>query len=295
MFNILINLIGWKAIILHGDPLHFDRWKWLKHRLMPGPLRTLDAGCGAGAYTMYAATIGSTSIGISSDKQNNQNAEYRAGILRIPNTKFITADLGNLGNLRSEIGMFDQILCLDTIEHIQNDEKLIDNLSSVLKPGGRILLTTPYKNYRHLINDRLSECEDGGHIRWGYTYEEIKKLFNKYGLDVESEEYISGFISQQLTNLARLLGKSTRTLHNNNILYYTPLSVPWPSNELSLDIRYDLESRTIYSPHQLMKFKKPTSNDRCGEIASLLCHFGWIDWKDYYWVFCEAHMKTFNN
>ncbi len=207
MFNLLIRLIGWKAILLHGDPLHLDRWKWLKRHLAPGPLRTLDAGCGAGAYTMYAATIGSESIGISSDKKNNQNVEYRARISRIPNVKFITADLRNLSNLKAEIGMFDRILCLDTIEHIQNDEKLIEDLSSVLKPSGRIFLTTPYKNYRHLVNDKLSKYEDGGHVRWGYTHEEIRTLFNKHGLDVESEEYISGFISQQLTNLARLLGK----------------------------------------------------------------------------------------
>lgn len=212
MFNILIKLIGWKAILLHGDPLHFDRWKWLKHRIMPGPLRTLDAGCGAGAYTMYAATIGNKSIGISSDRQNNQNAEYRAGILRIPSIKFITADLRDFGNLKARIGMFDQILCLDTIEHIKEDQKLIENLSSILKPGGRFLLTAPYKHYRRMVNDRLSESEDGGHLRWGYTHEEIRKMFNRCGLDVEAEDYISGFISQQLTNLARLLGRVNKKI-----------------------------------------------------------------------------------
>ena len=212
MFNILVKLIGWKAIILHGDPLHFDRWRWLKRHLMPGPLRTLDAGCGAGAYTIYAATIGSESVGISFNKQNNKNAEYRADILHIPNAKFITADLRDFGNLKAKIGMFDQILCLDTIEHIQNDEKLIGDLSSVLKPGGRIFITAPYKNYKHLVGDKLSEHEDGGHMRWGYTHEEIKTLFNRCGLDVELEDYVSGFISQQLTNVARLLGKVNKKM-----------------------------------------------------------------------------------
>lgn len=212
MLNILVRLMGWKAIILHGDPLHIDRWRWLKHRLAPGPLRTLDAGCGAGAYTIYAATIGKESIGISSDKQNNQNAEYRAGILRIPNVKFITADLRDFGSFKAKIGMFDQILCLDTIEHIKDDQGLMENLSSILKPEGRLFLTAPYKHYRRMVGDKLSQHEDGGHLRWGYTHEEIRKLFDKYGLDVEAEDYISGFISQQLTNLARLLGRINKKI-----------------------------------------------------------------------------------
>ncbi|MBN1353480.1 MAG: class I SAM-dependent methyltransferase [Candidatus Omnitrophica bacterium] len=207
MNNVLIRIMGWKAMVLHGDPLQLDRWNWLKRRLAPGALRTLDAGCGSGVYTMYAATLGNDSIGISSDKTNNGNAEYRAAILRIPNVKFITADLRDLKKLKPEIGLFDQIICLDTIEHIKNDEKLIEAFSSLLVPGGRIFLTTFYKNYKHLVNDKISENEDGGHVRWGYTHEEIKILLAKHDIHIETVEYISGFISQQLTNAARLLGK----------------------------------------------------------------------------------------
>ncbi len=52
----------------------------------------------------------------------------------------------------------------------------------------------------------MSETEDGGHVRWGYTFEEIRKLFDEADIDVVTEEYISGFISQKITNLLRRLG-----------------------------------------------------------------------------------------
>ena len=207
MNNMLVRLIGWKASVLHGDPCVFDRWKWLKRHLLPGPLRTLDAGCGSGAFTMYSSKIGNESVGISLDERTNEKARVRASILRIPNVQFILADLRDLDKFTDRLGKFDQIICFETIEHIQNDKKLIADLSNLLKPGGRLLLTTPFKYYKRLLGDKLSEYEDGGHVRWGYTHEEMRELLNECGLDVVAEEYISGFVSQQITNLMRVLSK----------------------------------------------------------------------------------------
>lgn len=41
----IVRLVGWNATVLLGDPLTFDKWKWLKHHhLVPGPLRIFEAG-----------------------------------------------------------------------------------------------------------------------------------------------------------------------------------------------------------------------------------------------------------
>lgn len=154
---------------------------------------------------MYAARIGNESVGISLDQTKNQKAKAYASLLRMPNVQFITADLRNLDKLGNGLGRFDQIICFETIEHIRNDKKLMTDLSLLLKPGGRLLLTTPFRNYKRLLGDKLSEHEDGGHVRWGYTHAEMRELFEKCALNVAAEEYISGFVSQQLTNFIRLL------------------------------------------------------------------------------------------
>ena len=185
----------------------FDRWKWLKNHLRAGPLRTLDAGCGSGAFTFYAAKIGNEAVGISFDERNNDMARMRARILRLPHTQFIQADLRDLNGLSSPLGKFDQIICCETIEHIKNDKKLLIDLSALLKPEGRLLLTTPFKHYKPLLGDTICEVENGGHVRWGYTFEDMKSLFLSCGLEIEGESYLSGFITQKLTNLMRRISR----------------------------------------------------------------------------------------
>jgi 2-polyprenyl-3-methyl-5-hydroxy-6-metoxy-1,4-benzoquinol methylase len=145
-----MKMVGWRAIVLHDDPCAYQRFKWLKQNLKPGNLRTLDAGCGEGAFTIYSAKIGNEAIGLSFDQKNNQKASKFAQVLKCNNVKFVTADLRELDQQLGSIGNFDQIICFETIEHIRNDKKLIRNLSKLLKPEGRLLLTTPNRNYSDL-------------------------------------------------------------------------------------------------------------------------------------------------
>ena len=205
MKNLIIKLFGLISLIFFSDPPSFDRFVWLKAHLKSGSFRTLDAGCGSGTFTLYAAKVGNEALGISFDKRNNIVAQERAKLLGIQNVNFIEWDLRNLSQLSNDIGLFDQIICFETIEHIMEDRKLTSALSKLLNVGGRILLTAPYKYYNHLFTDHLSEYEDGGHVRWGYTHKEIGDIFADAGLDLEVKEYISGFFSQQICNLQRIL------------------------------------------------------------------------------------------
>jgi len=154
---------------------------------------------------MFAAKAGNESMGISFDERNFRLAETRAQLLGIKNVKFVLGDLRKLDTYSDSLGMFDQIICFETIEHILNDKKLIADLAKMLKPGGRLLLTTPYKHYKPLYRDGISEREDGGHVRWGYTFNELKELFNASSLEIVVEDYISGFFSQRITSLMRRL------------------------------------------------------------------------------------------
>lgn len=212
MNNILLRILGWKAMVLHGDTLVVDRWKWLNRHLQPGPLRTLDAGCGNGCFTMYAAKVGNEAMGLNFDEEPNVGARYRANFLGITGTTFQQGDLRQLDKMAAGLGTFDQILCMECIEHILNDQKLVTDLAALLKPCGRLMLTTPYKNHKPLRDEVVSGKEDGGHVRYGYTHEELRQIFVNAGLDVESEEYISGFVAQKLTSLARVFGLARERL-----------------------------------------------------------------------------------
>ncbi len=208
MENMLVKLIGYTATVLHGDTAVFDRWLWLRKNIQSGNLRTLDAGCGSGAFTIYAAKLGNEAVGVSFNEQNNKKGELRAKILNISNVKFMQGDLRKLDEMSKDLGKFDQIICFETIEHILNDKKLIKDFYSLLNSGGKLLLTTPYKYYKHLYGDQIemAVCENGDHVRRGYTFEELRNLLREVGFKMELEEFITGFISQQLINLIRIIG-----------------------------------------------------------------------------------------
>jgi ubiquinone/menaquinone biosynthesis C-methylase UbiE len=92
----------------------------------------------------------------------------------------------------------DIILCLDLIEHVKEDFKLIKEISRVLKKDGRIILTTPVQNgisFPFLSNEKNKTInEDWGHVRKGYSLDGIKKLFaNNNLVIIETSKYFNFF------------------------------------------------------------------------------------------------------
>lgn len=201
MNNTLIKLMGWKAILLQGDPTVTDRWRWLKRYVQPGPKRTLDAGCGQGQFTMGCCKLGNQAVGLAFDTQDIQTAKTRASLLSLSDVEFRSLDLRYLDNYTAELGTFDQILLLETLEHILNDAKVLSDLCVLLRPGGLILVTVPSADHYPLWGETVSECEDGEHVRWGYSHKDLTKMFHDCSLEVLSQDYISGVVSQKLASL----------------------------------------------------------------------------------------------
>lgn len=187
-----------------------DRWKWLRGRL---PLTRkdeglLDVGCGSGGFTIGAAIRGYRSTGISWDERNQRVAEERAIIINAVGTSFDVVEVRQAGECPQYFDKFDVVICFECIEHILDDRKLLVDMGRCLRPGGRLLLTTPYLYCppigRQCVGP-FSKTEDGSHVRRGYTHEMLVELCNQANLTVESSTYCSGFMSQQVTKLLRRL------------------------------------------------------------------------------------------
>lgn len=189
--------------MLHGDPCVFDRWMFVRRHLRAGPARTLDAGAGNGGFVLMAASMGNEAIGLSFGTDELTRARRRAALVGLDHVAFRDGDLRRLDEFSDELGSFDQILCLEVIEHVNEDQQLIERLARLLRPGGHLLLSTPSVHHRAMLGDSVSVTEDGGHVRWGYDPERITAMLQSAGLTVVAQGQISGYVSQRLTNLMR--------------------------------------------------------------------------------------------
>jgi SAM-dependent methyltransferase len=210
MKSLLVNFLGHPALILHGDTLMLDRWHWLKSRIpyTRNDEALIDIGCGSGAFTIGAALRGYHSIGLSWDLRNQNVAVKRAKICKASNASFDVLDVRKLDSMTDFVSAFDIAICLENIEHIIDDAKLMLDIAACLKPGGRLLLTTPYLLNIHISKGDMGPflpIENGEHVRRGYSEAMLHELCLRANLVPERFSYVSGFLSQKLTYVSRAL------------------------------------------------------------------------------------------
>jgi SAM-dependent methyltransferase len=123
---------------MHGELVeaeHLARYWWAS-AFCEGR-RVLDAGCGvgygarllkgAGASEVLAVDIAESVIEIAGN-------DAPEGVV------FEVADLRSLGYAEDS---FDLIVCFEVIEHVEEQDRVLDQLARVLRPGGLLLISSP--------------------------------------------------------------------------------------------------------------------------------------------------------
>lgn len=206
--TLLTRLLGPTAGLIQGDTLTRDRWLWVTARLprTRNGERLLDVGCGTGAFTIGAACRGYDALGLTWDEADAGTARTRASLCDADTAKFEQCDVRFLARREDFHGRFDYAICCENIEHILDDRALVRAMAACLKPGGRLLLTSPNRYYRATTAGELgpfSPVEDGSHVRRGYSRASLVDTLRGSGLVVEEFDSCSGFFSQKTTALLR--------------------------------------------------------------------------------------------
>jgi len=178
----------------------------LSHYLLPGDVATLDAGCGNGAFSYHAYRIGNRVLAINIDPEQVQRCNEFRDFLGI-NASRCQFKVHNIYDLLALGQTFDQIICFETLEHLERDQEVIKLFARVLNPGGILHLCTPYLHRMPYFGETISLAEDGGHMRLGYTFEMFDKMLSNEGFEVVARERVVGSVSQMVMNWGRWLAE----------------------------------------------------------------------------------------
>ena len=174
-----IDFFGIPHIGLQVRALYFR--KFMKHFDFRS---ILDAGCGLGFYSFYLAKK-SPLKRIDACDHNPKVIEIDKKIrdrLHYKNLHFFQKDLLDL----SESNEYDLIYCIDVLEHIKEDEQVVENIFKALRKDGIFYLHVPQKKAKvHL--QRFDDCarvRNAGHVRRGYSKEKLIQLMEKKGFKI---------------------------------------------------------------------------------------------------------------
>jgi len=137
-------------------------------RSLPPGGTVLDIGCGNGALLIEMRKLGSWKLcGIESSASAVSLARRRGFDVRLGDATSESATL-------FEPQSFDLIISAEVIEHTYNPRGLLRQAHTLLKPQGRLVLTTPYHGYvKNLLIAFLGKSDthfnplwDCGHIKF---------------------------------------------------------------------------------------------------------------------------------
>lgn len=172
----------------HPDAPHQQAYiqPWLDRliaaRSWPPASRALDYGCGNGWFTGWLGRQGFDAVGVDLSESGVAIAQAAN-----PNAQFSTdVSRENLERL----GPFDVIICLEVIAHCFAPVEVLRNIHHCLKPGGMLVLSTPYhgylKNLAMAVTGKLEGHLDtlwpGAFVHY-FTIRSIDGLLRKAGFE----------------------------------------------------------------------------------------------------------------
>ena len=143
---------------------------------------------------------------------------------RVPSATFTQLD----ARVMTDHNRYDAIGAFDVIEHIEEDEQVLANLTRALRQGGKLLLTVPQHRWLWSLTD-----EHACHVR-RYSRGELVDKVKRAGLRVE---YVTSFVSL----LVPLMWLSRRRKHTGEYDSMREFQISgWLNRILELVMRTEL-------------------------------------------------------
>ena len=152
--------------------------EWMADTIRPfAGSRILELGAGIGNLTRKLSPR--RSLYVASDIDAEHLARLRTRFQNRPNLEIRRCDLANSEDFAPFAGRFDTVICLNVVEHVEDDMLALRNITSALQAGGRAIVLVPQGQSIYGTLDEVL-----GHFR-RYSEEELRKKMEAAGLQVE--------------------------------------------------------------------------------------------------------------
>jgi len=159
--------------------------------MMSPSATVLDAGMGFGQYSWWMTERFPgwkiTAADIKSEQVADCNAFFTAAGVA-DRVMAVEADLVTWS--RNE--KYDLVLCVDVMEHIEEDRTVFSNFFRSMNQGGRLIISTPSDKGGSDVHGENEESFIGEHVRDGYGTEEITAKLTGAGFSTVKASYTYG-------------------------------------------------------------------------------------------------------
>lgn len=125
--------------------------------------------------------------------------------------------IASADDLPSEDASFDCVVCTEVLEHCRRPDIVVGEISRVLRPGGRLFLTTPF----------LRPLHEMPHDYFRFTPSSLRDLAEGAGLSVEEivprGDYAALLLLTLQLPLTKVLQRLSRVVHRRFYEYSNPL------------------------------------------------------------------------
>lgn len=175
-----------------------------------------------------------------------------------PNTEVIKMKMPDLSKFNDN--SFDFVVSFQVIEHIKNDNLMLQEICRVLKKGGKFIVSTP--------NKKMSLSRNPWYIR-EYTVNEFDKLLSKYFINIEKRgifgnDKILKYYEENKKAVAKFKKLDIFNLENNlpRFLFKIPYDMLNRLNRKKLLEKDNLQTKDI----KMTDYFVNTADDNCFDL-----------------------------
>jgi SAM-dependent methyltransferase len=178
---------------------------------LPARAQILDAGCGSGRNMVELARHGSvTGVELSHTSVCLARARAAGEVVE-----------GSVLAMPFDADSFDLAVCLDVIEHLEDDLGALRELRRVVAPGGSLLVTVPAYQWLWSGHDEIN------HHHRRYTRSSLQRIAEEAGWEQVRTTYFNSLLLPVAILLRVLDRLSRKTTESSLDLWVPPEPMNW--------------------------------------------------------------------